>query len=404
MTTLPNFTLTGITLVEEGHLTENGAIAVQAGQIVYAGPLTGLASLPAGPQMMAEGWLAAPGFIDLQLNGAYGFDFTRQPDTITAVAAQLPETGVVAFLPTFITSPLADYPAKLLAVAAAQRETTGALILGAHLEGPFLNPAKCGAHQASLFIPPELASLVSLSPLEVVRLVTLAPEQPSGLAAIRWLRERGITVSMGHSLATAAEALAAIEAGVSYGTHLFNAMRPLDHREPGLIGVLLTSPATRCGLIVDGVHVHPRLVQLAWQCRGAAGLTLVTDGMAALGMPPGHYPIGDQVVQVDETSARLADGRLAGSILRMDEAIRNMVAFTNCSLAEAIRMASTTPAEVLGLEDQLGHLRAGYPANFVILDHMLHIQATIINGSVKYATPAAHQRFEAAWSSGTSLE
>jgi N-acetylglucosamine-6-phosphate deacetylase len=389
-----DFTLTDVTLAEDGQMVQNAAISVKAGRIVYAGPLTGLPLPPVEPLLPGKGWLVAPGFIDLQLNGGYGFDFTQQPDTIPAVAARLPETGVVAFLPTFITSPLAEYPAKLDLTAAAGREITGAFVLGAHLEGPFLNPAKCGAHRADLFVAPEPAALAALSPLAAIRLVTLAPEQPAGLAAIRWLREQGIVVSMGHSAATTAEALAAIEAGVGYGTHLFNAMRPLDHREPGLAGVLLTSTTTRCGLIVDGIHVHPRMVQLAWQSRGAAGLTLVTDAMAALGMPPGQYAIGGQEVRVDQTGARLADGRLAGSILRMDQAVRNMVTFTGCSIAAAIRMASTTPAEVLGLDDRLGHLRPGYPAHLVVLDHSGHVQATIVAGRVRYATSETGQQFK----------
>lgn len=388
-----DFTLVGVTLIEDGEAIENAAIVVKTGQIVYAGPLANLSPLPADRLISGQEWLVASGFIDLQLNGAYGLDFTRQPETISTVAARLPETGVVAFLPTFITSPLDTYPDKLAAVTAAQRKTEGALVLGAHVEGPFLNPVQRGAHNAAWICPPTPATLAHLFPLEAVRLLTLAPEQPDGLAAVRWLRQQGVIVSAGHSGATAAEAEAAFEAGVTYGTHLFNAMSPLHHREPGLPGALLTSTQVKCGLIADGIHVHPQMLRLAWQCRGAAGLTLVTDAMAAMGMPPGEYGIGDQVVLVDKTGARLHDGRLAGSILQMDEAVRNTVAFTGCSAAAAIRMASTTPAEVLGLSHQMGHVRPGYPANLVILNRSLQVQATFIAGEVKFAAPEIYPLF-----------
>lgn len=340
------FTLNHVTLIEDGAATPDSSIVIQGGCIkaIKAGQVSSAHTLR---PVDGHGWLVSPGLVDLQINGAYGHDFTQDPGSISRVAERLTETGVVTFLPTIITSPIQEYPAKLRAVSAAIGDERGSRVLGAHLEGPFLNPEKRGAHDPMLFCPGDLSALAYYAPLEAVRLVTLAPEMPAGLAAAKWLSQRGVLVSAGHSAATSDQALEAIEAGIGYVTHLFNSMPALHHRQPGLTGLALTSPYLRCGLIADGVHVHPLMVRLAWQCRGAKGITLVTDSMAAMGMPEGTYPIGEQTVIVNNQNARLKDGTLAGSILCMDQAVRNMVAFSGCSPAEALRAASTTPLEVL---------------------------------------------------------
>jgi N-acetylglucosamine-6-phosphate deacetylase len=385
-----NFALTHITCIEDGQFAHDQAILVQEGKITYAGPYTDRPSLEGYEVLDASGksWMVAPGFIDLQFNGGYGEDFTANPHSIASVAARLPETGVVAFLPTFITSPLEDYAKKLEAILraqeAAQNTTPAALVLGAHVEGPFLNPDSRGAHNASLFRHPSPKALEYLNPRQAIRVLTLAAEQPGGLEVVRTLSDTGIIVSIGHSRATYDEAQAAFRAGVSYATHLFNAMPPLHHRNPGLIGALLTQSAVRCGLIADGIHVHPAMVKLAYQNLGTRGISLVTDAMAAMGMTPGTYKIGDQTVSVDKISARLENGTLAGSILRMDQAVSNMIQFSSCSLAEAVRMASTTPAEVLGIQGLFGHVLNGYPANLVLLDSHVQVQATWIEGQLAY--------------------
>jgi N-acetylglucosamine-6-phosphate deacetylase len=392
MKRLKNFALTHVSLIENGQTAHDQAVIVQAGKITYAGPYMDHPPLDAYTVLDGSGktWTVAPGFIDLQFNGGYGVDFTSSPDRIAPIAARLPETGVVAFLPTFITSPLADYAEKLRAVLGAQEtaKTTppGALVLGAHIEGPFLNPASRGAHNANLFRDPSPEALEYLDPRQVIRLLTLATERPGGLEVARALSDAGIVVSIGHSQAAYDEAQAAFKAGVSYATHLFNAMPPLNHRRPGLVGALLTQTDVRCGLIVDGIHVHPAMIQLAYQSLGPTGITLVTDAMAAMGMPPGTYAIGDQTVMVDKTSARLENGTLAGSILRMDQAINNMAQFSHCSLAQAVRMASTTPAEVLGIQDRFGHVLNGYPANLVLLGPDRQVLGTCVEGNWAYGS------------------
>jgi N-acetylglucosamine-6-phosphate deacetylase len=386
-----NFALIHVARIEDGQLDPNQAVIVQGGKITYAGPHTDHLSLEGYTVLDGTGkpWIVTPGFIDLQFNGGYGDDFTANPHSISSVAARLPETGVVAFLPTFITSPLEDYTEKLEAILRAQETTDntppGALVLGAHVEGPFLNPDSRGAHNASLFRNPSPQAIEYLDPRQAIRLLTLAVERPGGLDAARAFSDAGIIVSIGHSQASYDEAQAAFKAGVTYATHLFNAMPPLNHRNPGLIGAVLAQSAVRCGMIVDGIHVHPAMVKLAYKCLGSSGITLVTDAMAAMGMSPGTYAIGDQRVIVDQTSARLADGTLAGSILRMDQAVANMVQFSGCSLAEAVRMASTTPAEVLGIQNRFGHVLSGYPANLVLLDSgKVQVQAAWIEGQLAY--------------------
>jgi N-acetylglucosamine-6-phosphate deacetylase len=388
-----NLSIYNINLLEDGQLIEDGIITIDSGRISFAGKREEIALTKGVQALDGKGWFAAPGFIDLQLNGAFGVDFNTNPEDIDKVAARLPETGVTAFLATLITSPIDEYPQKLQAVLnsmASEREVIEphkppSRLLGAHLEGPFLNPEIPGVHQKRLFLPTTIENLEKLVPLEAVRLMTLAVEMLGGLEAVSWLRERGILASIGHSAATVEQGCMAFNEGVSYVTHLFNAMLPLHHRQPGLVGAVLGGVHTNCGLIVDGIHVHPLVVRLIYQCLGAKRLTLVSDAMTALGMPPGVYMLAGQEVMVNESGAYLPNGRLAGSVLSMDQAVRNMVTFSGCSLAEAVRMASTTPAEVLGIEGQFGHLKAGYAADVVFLNASMQVMATMIGGRLAYS-------------------
>lgn len=329
----------------------------------------------------ADGWIA-PGLIDLQVNGAYGFDFATDSASIANVAARLPATGVTAFLPTIITSPLEAYSRFLRDLERAMQDARGAQVLGAHLEGPYLSPKRAGAHNPNHLRAPNLEELATWVGSPMVRLVTLAPELPGALEMIRELRARGVVVSAGHSDASYAQALAGFDAGITWGTHLFNAMPPFSHREPGLVGALLSSDVP-IGLIVDGIHVHPAAVKTAFRAKGARGITLVTDAMAAMGMGLGRYPLSDRAVIVDATSARLADGTLAGSILQMDAALRNVIEYTGCTLVDAITMASATPARVLGLEKK-GRLATDCDADLLILDKSLSVEMTVAHGEIVY--------------------
>jgi len=216
--------------------------------------------------------------------------------------------------------------------------------------------------------------------------VTLAPELEGALDVIRELRARNVVLSAGHSMADFDQAQAGFQAGVSYGTHLFNAMPRLDHRSPGLIGAMLNNPEVVVGIIVDGIHVHPAMVSLAWKAKGSRGLTLVTDAMAALGMQPGQYRLGDFEVTVDQTSARLPDGTLAGSILTQDLALRNLMDFTGCSLVEALPALTQTPAQVLGLTSK-GRISPGYDADLTLLTPQGKVVAVFVSGELRFSSP-----------------
>ncbi len=368
--------LYGLFLAAGGALTE-GEVIIEDGRItaIRPGPPS------ATPDITLDGTLL-PGFIDLQINGAFGHDFMAEPESVIDVAARLPASGVTGFLPTIVAAPLDLYPSWLRTITAASQEARGARILGLHLEGPFLNEARKATNRSELLRQPNLDEL-RLMLNGFVRLMTLAPELPGALALVAELRRNGVVASAGHSDATYEQAQAGFAAGINYGTHLFNAMRGMHHREPGLVGALLASQVP-VGLIVDGIHAHPEMVRLAYRLKGPAGITLVTDTIAALGMAPGTYQLGTQRVTTDGVSARLADGvTLAGAVLSMDAAIRNMRAITGCSLAEAALMASSTPARLLSLPCK-GQIAPGCDADLTVMDEHGQITLTIVGGEIVY--------------------
>ena len=386
--------VTNATIHTPDRIIERGSVTVDGARIVAVGPADGTPA-PAGARRLdAGGRMLAPGLIDLQLNGAFGHDFTADPATIWQVAAGLPRYGVTAFLPTIITSPLEQVSAGLRVVTEGPPNGfRGAAPLGLHAEGPFLNPQKKGAHNPQHLRPPTAGAVADWSPASGMRLVTMAPELPGALDVIAMLSARGVVVSTGHSLATYEEAVAGFDAGARYGTHLFNAMPALAHRDPGLPGALLTDERMTVGFIADGTHTHRAIIDLVWRVLGPRRLNLVTDAMAALGMPPGRHRLGEYDVIVDGTSCRLDDGTragsvLAGSILEMDQALRNLIAVTGCSLGEALETMTTTPARLLGMERERGRIAPGFAADMVLLSSDLRVQTTIAAGEVVYSVPA----------------
>ncbi len=367
------------------HVARPGVLLIDTGRIVSLEDALPAPS-PGAEVIDARGFHVVPGLIDLQLNGAFGLDFTANPDDIWAVAGQITRFGVTTFLPTIITSPPGTVGrGQAVVMQGPPPGFKGAAAPGLHIEGPFLSEARKGAHNPDYFRRPSLAEVARWTPAEGIRLVTLAPELPGVLEVISWLAAQGVVVSAGHSSASYDEALRGFDAGIRCGTHLFNAMSGLNHREPGLVGALLATPGITVGLIPDGVHVHPAAVGMAWQIKGSAGLTPVSDAMAALGMPPGTYQLAGFAVTVDETSARLADGTLAGSILAPNAALRNLVRFTGCSLAEAVAAMTGTPAGLLGLERK-GRLSPGCDADITILDSELNVVMTLVGGQVVWST------------------
>ncbi len=325
--------------------------------------------------------IISPGFIELQCNGALGRDFSDPSMDPAPIPEYLAATGVTAYLATVVTAAPEAYP-RLLRRLRGLSALSGALCLGVHLEGPFLNPNHSGAHNPHWIRGMDPRAVKSLA-VEPVRLVTLAPELEGGGEACARFRAAGIVVSAGHSGASYQEALRAFDAGVSAGTHLFNAMPPLHHREPGLAGALLERSAPPAGLIPDGRHVHPAMVRLAWAARGPEGIFLVTDAIPAVGLPQGEYWLFGQRVLVSAQDARLADGRLAGSMLSMNCAVANVASWTG-DLPGALRAASETPAKVLGLSSRKGRLEPGYDADLVLLDDNLKVLRTYVGGREAY--------------------
>jgi N-acetylglucosamine-6-phosphate deacetylase len=406
----PNVGTTGTGDRRPGGRSENGTVGAGAERSVVDAPVRDDAVPVVGDTPPAAGGapglgcrdgevarldatdlLVAPGFLDLQCNGAVGVDLTSEPERLWQVAAALPRWGVTAWLPTVVTAP----PEVRARAQAALRSAppTGepvACPLGLHLEGPFLAPERKGAHDPRHIIAPSLDVIdgEGWSRDAAVALVTLAPELPGALGLVRTLVDRGVVVAAGHSSSTAAQATAAVDAGVTYVTHVFNAMAPLHHREPGLAGVALTDERVRVGLVADGLHVDPSVVALAARALGDR-LNLVTDAVAALGAPPGPLRLGRlAAVSAADGAVRLPDGTLAGSVLSLDRAVRNLVAFAGTPLADAVRAVTSTPAAVLGLADR-GVVTPGAVGDLVLLTEAGEVVATVIAGRIAHDTRTA---------------
>ncbi len=339
----------------------------------------------------ATGLRVAPGFIDLQINGACGHDFTQEPSAIWEVGAALLNYGVTAFLPTIVSSRISAVEAGQAAVGDRPTGYRGAEPLGLHLEGPFLSPAHRGAHDADRLLAPDRATADGWEPLSGVLMVTLAPELPGALELIELLTGREVVVGLGHSGASASQAEAAIDAGARYATHLFNAMPLMHHRDPGLAGQVLVDSRVTVGLIADGVHVDPTMLAIAWRQLGPQRWSTVTDAVAAFGARHGQLTVGELPLDARGDAPRLADGRLAGSGLSLDQAVRNVVRFTGCSVVDALATVTATPAALLGLADR-GRLEAGGRADLVLLDADLEVVATFVAGEPVYVAEGAAWR------------
>ncbi len=354
-------------------------IFVKDGHVSWVG--AGKSPERADLEIVAEpGELIAPGFVDLQVNGFGGHDAAEGAADISAISELLPTFGVTSFLPTAISRPLKEAGAFVRATRAAA--APGARVLGAHLEGPFLNPTFRGAHDPTALLEPtseRVDQLLTCPP----RMMTLAPELPGALEAVRRLSAAGVLVAAGHSGADYEQGERAIEAGVRFGTHLYNAMRAFHHRRPGLVGALLIDGRATVGLIADGQHLHDATCEQVLHLKSPEHVALTTDQTAAAGVPAGRYLLGGRNVVSDGQAVRLEDGTLAGSIATMDELIRRMASLPGMSLEDAVTMASAAPAAVLG-EPRIGSIRRGAFADLVILDREMRVRLTIVNGRIVY--------------------
>lgn len=328
-----------------------------------------------------QGLYVGPGLIDVHIHGVLGDDASdATPVALSNMSKALPRYGVTAFLPTVVSAPWSNIRCALENIRTYQANCTpGAVVLGAHLEGPFLNPARAGAHSLATLRTPEFALIRDY--LDVLRVVSLAPELPGGAEFLQAASVvPGLILAIGHSNATFDQAEEAIKCGISHAVHLFNAMPPLHHREPGVVGAILAHQLS-AELIADDIHVHPGLYKVILRSVGAERLILVSDAMRGAGLGDGIFSLGDQHITVTQGSARLTSGQLAGSVLTLNQALRNFRRSTGVTLPEAIALASKNPAQLLGLS-QKGILQEAMDADLIVFDEEIMVSATFVGGQL----------------------
>ncbi|MGM0548805.1 MAG: N-acetylglucosamine-6-phosphate deacetylase [Bacillota bacterium] len=336
----------------------------------------------AGPEIEvidAQGGYLSPGMIDTHIHGAGGFDtMEASAESLTAIAKILASYGVSSFLPTTMTMAKTEIQAALENIREVKaNKPVGAKVLGTNVEGPFISPDYIGAQNSENLIKPDLDLLRDY--YDVIEIVTLAPEVEGALELIEELTQNNIISSAGHSAASYKEFKQAYQVGMDHFTHLYNAMTGLHHRKPGLVGAAFDSDST-VELIVDLIHHHQAVDRFTIQAKGVDKVILVSDGMEATGLEPGEYELGGQKVIVKDGAARLENGVLAGSVLTLDQAVRNLLEITDLSIAEVFKMATLNPARKLKLDHKLGKLEKGYQADLVIFDQNFQVQKTFIDG------------------------
>ncbi|MGW8821181.1 N-acetylglucosamine-6-phosphate deacetylase [Paenibacillus lautus] len=330
-----------------------------------------------------NGMRLIPGMIDVHIHGANGYDMMDgTEDSIQEVSRACAATGCTSFLATSVSSTIEDLLNMIRSVKAVIGREQGARIAGIHLEGPYLNPKRKGMQNEKYLRHPNLEEmkLIIREAGSLIKMVTIAPELPGGLELISFLKEQGVVIAVAHSDATYEEAKLAFTAGASHVTHCFNGMRPIHHRDPGLIVAAFEEPHVSLQAIVDQVHLHPAIVRLMHRLKGPEGMVLITDALQAMGLGDGSYMFGGHHVTVSEGIARLADGTLASSTVTMNEALR-LTEANGISMEDAVRMASTTPAHILGLSRK-GKIEVGYDADLVLMDERHQVQWTMIEGNM----------------------
>jgi N-acetylglucosamine-6-phosphate deacetylase len=387
MSTLSTAILHGTAVLPDREVLDS-LVVLDGEQIAYAGPFDA-ARIPEGAtHVEAGGLLVLPGLIDTHVHGTHGDDvMLHGADGIRRISARFPQYGTTAWLPSTISARHHELVDAIGWCVEAQRNPVdGAEIVGLHVEGPYINVKRKGAQPAEGVRDPNFKEVREL--LEVahgqMRVMTLAPELPGGLELIRLLVREGIIASMGHSDATYEQALEGIAAGATHATHLFNAMPPIHHRDPGLVTACLNEPEVLAEVIPDGVHLDPRIVRMAIRSKGPERVALITDAFSATGLPEGTHTLGPHQVTVEGPLCTLPNGTIAGSILTMNFAVRNAIEFAGVSLVDAVRMASLIPAQVAGCLERKGSLVAGKDADVTLLTPTFECQATWTRGRLVY--------------------
>lgn len=344
--------------------------------------------LPAQQYHYSDDCYLVPGFIDMHIHGAGGADvMDANLEALQTISAKLAEEGVTGFLATTMTAAPEQIEAALAMIPKAVKNLSGAAILGIHLEGPFISNEKMGAQAGQYILSPDVALFNRWQALAegMIKLVTLAPEQENALSLVAALKDNNVIASIGHTNANYEKTVEAISAGCTHATHLFNAMPTLGSRSPGPVAAILNSDAVTAEVIVDGHHLHPATCKLTLRSKGVSKLVLVSDAMRGKCMGNGHFELGGQEVIVAHGKATLADGTLAGSVLSIPKAIKNMMNFTDCSLEDAIIMATMNPAHQLKLNATKGSIEVGKHADLVVLDEHLKVALTMREGEVIFA-------------------
>ena len=386
--------LTARRLYDGSRLIDHPIVAVEDGRIASISTRAESALPPGAQTVDFPDATLAPSFFDIHIHGAAGHDaMEATPEALAVIGRFLASRGAASFLATTVTAPLDTTLGAVSGLAkliAAPPANGAARPLGIHLEGPFLSHLKRGAQPAEHLLAPDIAVFDRLFDAAEghVRLMTLAPELPGAAELTAHATERGVRVSLGHSNATAAETRAAIAAGAVSATHTFNAMRPLDHRVPGILGVVLADDSLFAELICDGIHSAPEITKIWWRAKGPDRAILVTDAMSATGMPDGEYRLGAFPVEVSNGRA-MTGGVLAGSVLTLDRALQNFLAFTGASLEQALRLLTGNPAKLTGLGAEAGSLAAGGAANLVAVSADGTLAASFLNGRLVSGPHAA---------------
>jgi N-acetylglucosamine-6-phosphate deacetylase len=377
-------------LVTPEQVIEDGLVVTEGKRIAYAGPRTEWKQPWDGKvNEVTDGWIW-PGLIDTHIHGMAGADvMDATPEALTVISQNLVRYGVTGFLATTMTG---DVPHLVQVVRNAAQKAeeegvpTGAKVLGIHLEGPWINQAYKGAQNEKFVVNPTLEQVEQIyaAARGWLRTVTIAPELPGAEEAIRFLNGKGVVVSAGHTGARFDQVEDAIKLGVGHFTHCFNAMRGLHHREPGVVGAIMLHDELSTELIADGIHVHPAVMRILHKIKRQNRIALISDAIRATGMGDGEYDLGGQSVRVAGEEATLADGTLAGSILTLNKAVGNLVTMCEIPLHEAVRMASLTPAEVIGVAGRKGKLQSGYDADLTIVNRKFEVLVTLVEGTVVY--------------------